>query len=177
MRAGLMMIWLLSLGITSAAQLYQTQSGTIQVNGRYKGASVTAESNHLFMILNYDKAEMRLRLGISTLTTKSDSLNELLQKLAGQELVFTGKMNIAFVQTKSHPKQKFVTQGILFLNGTGRSFSFSSLLEHFPRGNASCILSGEFTIDLKQFNIENLLREEEKVTVRFNQIVLKKPGE
>lgn len=177
MRTGLMMIWLLSMGITSTAQLYQTQSGIVQVNGRYKGASVTAVSNHLFMHLNYDRAEMHLRLMVPTLVTENDSLNELLQKLAGQELAFDGKMNIAFVQTKNHPKQKFTTQGMLFLNGTGRSFSFSSLLEHFPRGNASCILSGEFIIDLKQFNIENLLREEEKITVKFNQLVLKRTGE
>lgn len=177
MRTGLIMIWLLSMGITSAAQLYQTQSGIVQVNGRYKGASVTAESNHLFMHLNYDRVEMHLRLVIPTIITENDSLNELLYKLSGQELVFTGKMNIAFVQTKSHPKQKFATQGMLFLNGISRAFSFSSVLEHFPRGNASCILSGEFVIDLKQFNIENLLPGEEKVAVKFNQLVLKKPGE
>lgn len=177
MRTGLMMIWLLSMGITSAAQLYQTQSGIVQVNGRYKGASVTAVSNHLFMHLNYDRAEMHLRLMVPTLLTENDSLNELLQKLAGQELAFDGKMNIAFVQTKSHPKQKFTTQGMLFLNGTGRPFSFNAVLEHFPRGNASCVLSGEFIVDLKQFNIENLLPGEEKVAVKFNQLVLKKPGE
>lgn len=177
MRTGLMMIWLLSMGITSAAQLYQTQSGIVQVNGRYKGASVTAVSNHLFMHLNYERAEMHLRLMVPTLVTENDSLNELLQKLVGQELAFDGKMNIAFVQTKNHPKQKFTTQGMLFLNGTGRSFSFNVVLEHFPRGNASCILSGEFVIDLQQFKIENLRPGEEKVLVKFNQLVLKKSGE
>lgn len=177
MRTGLMMIWLLSMGITSVAQLYQTQSGIVQVNGRYKGASVTAVSNHLFMHLNYDRAEMHLRLMVPTLLTENDSLNELLQKLSGQELVFTGKMNIAFVQTKSHPKQKFATQGQLFLNGVSRPFSFNSVLEHFPRGNTSCILSGEFIIDLKQFNIKDIFPEEEKVIVKFNQLVLKRPGE
>ena len=177
MKKGLVAMWLLCVGITSAAQVYQTQAGTILASGKYKGAGVTAVSNHLFMHLNYDKAEMHLRLSVPTLTTKNDSLNELLYKLAGQELIFAGKMNIAFVQTKSHPKQKFATQGMLFLNGISRAFSFSSVLEHFPRGSASCILSGEFVIDLKQFNIENLLPGEEKVAVKFNQLVLKKPGE
>ena len=177
MRTCLISIWSLCLGITSAAQVYQTQAGTILASGRYKGASVSAVSNHLFMHLNYDRAEMHLRLEIPTLLTRNDSLEGLLYKLAGQELIFTGKMNIAFVQTKSHPKQKFTTQGTLFLNGMSRPFSISSILEHFPRGNASCILSGEFVIDLKQFNIKNLLPGEENVTVKFNQLVLKKPGE
>lgn len=177
MRRSLIVIWLLSMGITSAAQVYQTQAGTIQASGRYKGASVTAVSNHLFMHLNYDKAEMHLRLVIPSLSTANDSLNELLHKFSGQELIFTGKMNIAFVQTKSHPKQKFATQGQVLLNGVSRPFSFNSVLEHFPRGNASCILSGEFVINLAEFNITNLLPGEEKVAVKFKQLVLKKSGE
>ena len=177
MRLGLMAIWFLVMGISSAAQMYQTKAGTILVSGRYRGAGVTAVSNHLFMHLNYDKAEMHLRLMIPTIITENDSLNILLQKLAGQELVFSVKMNIAFVQTKSHPKQKFITQGTLFLNGVNRPFSFNSVLEHFPRGNTSCILSGDFVIDLQQFNVQNLLPGEEKINVKFNQLVLKRPGE
>jgi hypothetical protein len=180
MRLGLMakwVIWFLVTGNSLAAQVYQTQAGTVLASGKYKGAGVTAVSNHLLMQLSYDNAEMHLRLSLPTLTTKNDSLNELLYKLAGQEFIFTGKMNIAFVQTKSHPKQKFATQGTLYLNGIGRAFSFSSVLEHFPRGNASCILSGEFIVDLKQFNIRNLLPGEEKVIVKFNQLVLNKSVE
>lgn len=45
MRTGLMVIWLLSVGITSAAQLYSTQSGKILVSGKYNGAAVAAVSN------------------------------------------------------------------------------------------------------------------------------------
>ncbi len=152
MRTGLMVIWFLGVGILSAAQVYQTQAGTILASGRYKGAGVAVVSNHLFMHLNYDRAEMHLRLMIPSLSTENDSLNELLHKLAEQELVFTGKMNIVFVQTKNHPKQKFITQGQLFLNGVSRSFSFSSVLEHFPRGNASCILSGDFILLKKRLS-------------------------
>jgi hypothetical protein len=177
MKKGLVAIWLLCVGITSAAQVYQTQAGTILASGRYKGVGVTGVSNHLYMHLNYDRAEMHIQLVIPSLITKNDSLNELLQTIVGQELVFSGKMNIAFVQTKSHPKQKFATQGMLFLNGINKPFNFNSVLEHFPRGNASCILSGELVINLNEFNVANLLPGEEKVTVKFNQLVLKKPGE
>ena len=58
MSKGIMVIWLLCLGISSAAQVYQTQLGIIMVSGRYKGESVVAVSNHLFMHLNYDRAEL-----------------------------------------------------------------------------------------------------------------------
>lgn len=180
MRSGLMAIWVmcfLVMGISSAAQVYQTQAGTILASGRYKGAGVTGVSNHLIMQLNYESAAIQLRLMISSLLTKNDSLNGLLQKLAGQELIFNGKMNIAFVQTNSHPKQKFKTEGMLYLNSLNKPFSFSCVLQHFPIGNTSCILSGEFIIDLKQFNIDNLSPGEEKIAVKFSQLVLKKSGE
>ena len=177
MRTGLMVIWFLGIGITSAAQVYQTQLGTIMATGMYKSVIVSAVSNQLLINLNYENARMRLRVMISSFVTENDSLNEMLHKLLGQELAFEGKMNIAFIQTKSHPRQKFATQGLLFLNGITRPYSFSSVLEHFPRANTSCILSGEFIIDLKQFKIKNLPPGEEKITVKFNQLVLKKSGD
>lgn len=177
MKISFLIIWLLCLAKTTTAQLYQTQAGTIQAMGKYNGASVSAVSNRLFMHLNYDKAEIHIRLAIPSLLTDSDTLNQALLKLTGQEIAFDGKMNIAFVQTKSHAKQKITTQGMLFLNVTGRAFSFNSVLEHFPRGNARCILSSEFLIDLQQFNIDGIFPGEEKITVKFNQLVFKKPGE
>ena len=177
MKKGLVAIWLLCMGVSSAAQVYQTQAGNLLASGRYNGAGIAGVSNHLYMHLNYDRAEMHFRLMVSSFITKNDSLNNLLQKMVGQELVFSGKMNIAFVQTKSHPKQSFSTQGMLSLNGVSRPFSFNSVLEHFPSGNTSCILSGEFVINLNEFNVGGILPGEEKVIVKFNQLVLKKPGE
>lgn len=176
MRTGLMVIWLLSVGITSAAQLYSTQSGKILVSGKYNGAAVTAVSNHLHMQLNYDKAEMHMRLVIPTMMTDNDSLNMLLQKFAGSDAHFTGKMNINYVQTKSHPKQKFLTNGTLTINGISKAFSFTSALEHFPRGSVSCNLSAEFVINLNEFGVITQPGEN-KIAIRFTQLILNKPGE
>ena len=176
MRTGLMVIWLLSLGITSAAQLYSTQSGKLLVSGMYNGAAIAAVSNHLHMQVNYDKAEMHMRLVIPTIMTDNDSLNMLLQKLAGSDAHFTGKMNINYVQTKSHPKQKFLTNGTLTINGRAKAFSFSSVLEHFPSGSVSCNLSAEFLIGLNEFGISTQA-DENKIAIRFIQLILKKPGD
>ena len=176
MKKGLVAIWLLCVGITSAAQVYQTRAGTIRASGRYNGANVTAVSNHLHMQINYDRAEMQMRLVIPTIMADNDSLNVLLQKLAGNEAHFTGKMNISFVQTKSHPKQKFLTSGIMMINGTAKSFSFTSTLEHYPRGSVSCVLSGEFVLNLIDFGIVTN-PEENKIKVSFNQLILKRLNE
>jgi len=176
MLKGLMVIWLLSVGLSSAAQLYSTQSGKILVSGKYKGVAVTAVSNHLHMQVNYDKAEMHMRLVIPTIITDNDSLNVLLQKLAGTEAHFAGKVNVNYVQTKSHPKQRFITNGTLTINGISKAFSFTSVLEHFPIGSVSCSLSSEFVINLNEFGISTQVGEN-RIAIRFTQLILKKPGE
>ena len=176
MRRGLMVIWMLSVGLSSAAQLYSTQSGKILVSGKYNGATVAAVSNHLHMQVNYDRAEMQVRLVIPTIITNNDSLNLLLLKLAGSEAHFMGKMNINYVQTKSHPKQKFTTNGNLTINGITKAFSFTSTLEHFPGGSVSCTLSAEFALNLDEFGI-NTQAGENRIAIRFTQLILKKPGE
>ncbi len=179
MRLGLMAIWVkwfLVMGISSAAQMYSSQSGKVLISGKYQSTSVAAVSHHLHMQVSYDKAEIHMHLAIPTIITDIDSLNLLLQKLAGREVHFTGKMNINHVQTKSHPKQKIVTNGTLTIDGISKAFSFTSVLEHFPIGSVSCNLSAEFVINLNEFGISTQ-NGENKINIRLNQLILKKPGE
>ena len=176
MRTGLLIIWSLCFGITSTAQLYTTQSGKILVNGKYNDENVAAISNHLHIKVNYDRSELYMHLEISTLVSGNDSLNRLLQKLAGADMHFSGKMNINYVQTKSHSKQNFSTTGVLSINGVSIPFSFSSVLEHFPRGNVSCNFNALFTINLNEFGV-GTKPGENMVNVNFNQLVFKRPGD
>ena len=176
MKKGLVALCLLCVGITSAAQVYQTKAGTIRASGRYNGANVTAVSNHLHMQINYDRAELKMRLMVPAITTDNDSLNLLLQKLASTEGHFTGKMNISYLPTKSHPKQQFLTSGIMTINGIAKAFSFTSTLEHYPRGSVSCVLSGEFALSLIDFGLVTS-PEENKMKVSFTQLILKRLSE
>lgn len=176
MRIVLMLIWVLCLDITSSAQVYQTQNGIVTMAGRFKGANVKAESNSLRMQLNYEKATLQMYLPITALVTNNDTLNSILNDLIGQGMLFNGKMDIRFVQTKSHPKQKFKVQGNLIMNSVSKPFQFSSQLEHFPRGNVTCILGGSFIINLNDFNVKTEPGES-LINARFSQVVLKKPGE
>ena len=176
MKKWLVAIWLLCVGITSAAQLYQTKAGTIRASGRYNGVNVIATSNHLHMQINYDRAELQMRLVIPSIMADNDSLNVLLQKLAGNEAHYTGKMNISFVQTKSHSRQKFSTTGIMTINKIAKAFGFTSTLEHYPRGSVSCVLSGEFVLNLTDFGIVTN-SEEDKIKVSFSQLLLKRISE
>ena len=170
---GLLIIWFLCAGIASSAQIYSTRFGRITVRGRYQEKSVTAVSYLLRVQVNDDRSEIHMRLGVPTMSTNNDSLNARLQQQVGNEAYFDGKMNINHIETHSHPQRRFLTNGTLTINGSIRPFSFTSTLEHFPVGSATCNLSAEFVIDLKEFGI--LTRPgENKITVGFNQLILKR---
>lgn len=160
----------------TAQQLYQTQNGTVSLTGRFKGTGVMAESKSLHMQINYDKATLQMHLPVSSFVTTNQTLNTGLQNLVGQQAQFNGKMNIRFVQTNAHPNQKFKVQGTLSINGITKSFHFTAQLEHFPRGNATCILSGNLTINLDDFKVATEAGEN-LINAQFNQVVLKRVGE
>lgn len=176
-RSGLMILFLFMDSMILFAQVFQTQTGTIQASGKFQGTSTIALSHEFKMHLNYELAEIHLQLALASLTSENDLVQEKLQDYQDQEFIFKGKMNISFIPTKSHPKQSFTTEGILQLNGVSRPFSFNAVLEHIPIGSVSCVLSGEFIIHLDEFNVVNLPPGEENVSVTFNQLVLRRSGE
>ncbi|OQP60159.1 hypothetical protein A3860_34325 [Niastella vici] len=176
MRKSLIMIWFLCIEITLSAQVYVTQTGNIQISGKYGDVDISAVSAQLHMQVNYDRAEINMRLVLPSLVTGNDSLNRLLRNQTDAEVHFSGKMNISYIQTKSHPRQKFLTAGTLTINGVKRPFSFNSVLEHFPAGNKSCNLTASFTINLDEFGIKTGPHEN-MVRIKMNQLVLKRPGE
>lgn len=176
MRQSLIMIWFLCIEVPLSAQIYVTQTGRIQISGKYGDVDISAVSASLHMQVNYDRAEVNMRLALPSLVTGNDSLNRLLRNQTDAEIHFTGKMNISYIQTKSHPRQKFLTTGTLTINGIRRPFSFTSVLEHIPAGNKSCNLTASFTINLSEFGIETGAHEN-MVRIKMNQLVLKRPGE
>lgn len=160
----------------TAQQLYQTQNGTVTLTGKFKSADVMAESKSLHMLINYDKATLQMHLPLTSFVTTNQTLSTVVQNLVGQQAQFTGKMDIRFVQTNAHPKQKFKVQGTLSINGITKSFQFTAQLEYFPRGNATCILSGNLSINLDDFKVVTEPGEH-LINARFNQVVLKRVGE
>ncbi len=155
-----------------AQKTYQTETGFIQLAGRFNNENVLAESKHLHLLLNYDNAQFQMQLAIPTILSGSDSLNAYLKKPSNDSLIlFSGKMDIDYVQTKNHPKQQFKVQGIMKLNKKERPFQFTGTLEHLNGSQASCQLSGNFTLSLRDFGI-NTNKDESLVNVRFNEIII-----
>lgn len=162
-------ITFIAICFTAGAQVYQTRSGLITINGRYKGAAIAAESRQLHMSVNYSNSGVVMHLAIPQLITKNVSLNAILAKMTGSELVFRGILN----NTQPHQKIKQQVIGTVTLNNVTMPFNYSTVLEHFPSGDINCVLTGDFVIDLLQFNVP-VLPDENKVSISFKELVLKK---
>lgn len=166
---------LLVIGVANA-QVYQAKNGLITVSGTYKGATVVAESRQLHVFINYDRAEMNMHVSIPLLRTGNDSLNTLLQALAGNELLFHGRFGSDHVHTKAHPKLQQKLNGTITLNHVTRPFSYTATLEHVASGTVSCVLTGDFMLDLLQFGVP-VLPGENKVVIGFRELLLRKSGD
>ena len=166
----------LVLCISVSSQTYQTRNGIITISGKYRGASLVAESRQLHMNLNYDRGEIAMHVAIPLLITDNDSLNSILTKFAGSELFFHGLFNNIRFSTKPHQKIKQQINGTVTINNVSRPFKYLTILEHFPSGNINCVLTGNFVLNLLDFGIP-VLPGENKVAISFKELLLKRVGE
>lgn len=159
--------------ISASTQTYQTRDGIITISGKYRGASLIAESRQLHMNLNYDRGEITMHVSIPLLITENDSLNTILAKMAGSELSFHGVLNNVRSLTKPHQKIKQPITGTVSINNVSRPFKYLAQIEHFPSGNINCVLTGNFILNLLDFGIP-VLPGEKKVAISFKELLLKR---
>jgi hypothetical protein len=88
-----------------AQQSYQTREGIVEVIGSYRDSIVIANSDHLFVLLNYQNAEIGLSLDLATLRTETDSLNVTLIN-SPLKLIILGKLNIPYLNTLQRMDQE-----------------------------------------------------------------------
>lgn len=167
---------LISVSPLADAQLYQTKAGLITVSGVYKGNAAIVESRQLHMNINYERAEMVMHVVLPLLFAGNDSLNRILERMAGSELSFHGTFNSNHIHIKPHQKLQLQIAGTVTMNKFSRPFSYAVTLEHFPNGNISCVLSGNFNLNLLDFGIPTLPGEN-IIVVRFRELLLKKTND
>ncbi|MFV8347395.1 hypothetical protein [Flavobacterium sp. ZB4P13] len=109
-----LLLWSFS---AKAQQRYQTKEGSIEVIASYRDSIIIANSNHLFVLINYETAEIGLTLNQTTLRTTTDSLNIKLINSSIKPIILKGKLNIPYVKTLEHPDHKLNFEAELHLNG------------------------------------------------------------
>lgn len=165
--------------VTLQAQVFKTVSAKVSLSGLYDSIPVGGESHQMYIIINYDRALMDMRMDLRSIISTNDSLTNQIQKFPKPEFHFTGKMKLDYVRTKTHPTQKFSVDGMLTINAVNHPFSFMATLYHIANsGDVACKLSGQMIIDISKYISEASYNHfDKRVMMSFSQIVLKRPGE
>lgn len=158
----------------NAQQSYQTREGIIQVIGSYRDSVVIATSDHLFVLLNYQNAEIGLSLDLATLRTETDSLNVTLIKLPLKPILLEGKLNIPYVKTLQHPDQELNFTAQLRLNKIVNTIYANGALKHTTGTETfSSMLTINFKLRLSDFKIFVPEGWSDEITIRIYQALLK----
>jgi hypothetical protein len=159
----------------SAQDVYRTTNGRIQIVGILNDSVLTGESNKLLASLNYETAEITLRLDKATIRTGVDSVDVKLKQLNQELLVFKGRLGVNFVKTESHPIQYFSVKGYLSsVSGDDRIIGEGSLTHVFG-GVYSCVLNISFTVNIKDINFEiDIPGIGDEVQIKIIQTILEK---
>ncbi|UQD55144.1 hypothetical protein [Flavobacterium sp. K5-23] len=160
---------------TKAQQRYQTREGIIAVIGSYRDSIVIASNDHLFVLLNYETADITLTLNPATLRTTTDSLNVILTNLSLMPVILKGKLNIPFVNTLEHPDQKLNFTAELHMNKIIKTIYANGQLKHIAGNETfSNLLTLNFKLLLSDFGIFLPEGWSDEITIQINQAMLKK---
>ncbi|WP_339920806.1 hypothetical protein [uncultured Flavobacterium sp.] len=167
-----LLLWSFS---AKAQQRYQTREGSIEVIGSHRDSIIIANSNHLFVLINYENAEIELMFNPAILRTSTDSLNvKLINSNIGQVLL-KGQLNIPYVETLQHPDHKLNFGAELYLNGKTKRVFVNGLLIHIASNETiSCLLTLNFKLRLSDFGIILPKGWNNEITIQIFQTVLKK---
>lgn len=169
-------IALLLCGLSAKAQQkYQTREGIIEVIGSYGDSIVIASSDHLFVLIDYETAEIGLTLDLSNLHTATDSLNVILTDSSLKPIQLRGKLNIPYVNTLQHIDQKLNFTAELEMNKMVNTIYADGELKHIAGNETlSSLLTINFKLRLSDFGIFLPEAWGDRITVRIYQAMLKK---
>ncbi len=154
------------------AQIYRTMNGQLSITGLVGDSVLMMQSNALVISMNYETAELMIRLNKETLGREgeTESVNSLAN--TSSELLFKGKLGIDYVITQKHPPLDFEVEGYLF-NEEGKTYvTGTGHLEHIHANEYACILNLNFYIDPALLSID--WPGDEKVKIQILQTVLKR---
>ncbi|MGO4817484.1 hypothetical protein [Flavobacterium sp. W22_SRS_FP1] len=158
----------------NAQQSYQTREGIVQVIGSYRDSIVIANSDHLFVLLNYQNAEIVLSLDLATLRTETESLNVTLINLPQKPILLEGKLNIPYVNTLQHPDQELNFTAQLRMNKIVNTIYANGVLKQITSTETfSSMLTINFKLRLSDFKIFVPEDWSDEITIRIYQALLK----
>jgi hypothetical protein len=158
-----------------AQQKYQTREGIMEVIGSYRDSIVIATSDHLFVLINYQNAEIGLSFDPATLRTETDSLNVTLINSPLKPILLEGKLNIPSVNTLQYSDEELNFTAQLRMNKIEKTIYVNGVLTP-ARGTEtfSSMLTLNFKLRLSDFRIFVPEGWSNEITIQIYQAILKK---
>lgn len=150
---------------------YRTMNGEMTITGRVGDSTRIMKSNRLVISLNYETAEMIIRVNKSTITTNLNTVTTENMVNSSTEVLFKGELGLDYVITEKHPPLHFEVKGYLY-NGKGRTrVEGKGQLVHIHANEYACLLNMDFEVEPELLAMD--WPGEEKVQIQIIQTVLK----
>lgn len=158
-------------GVTQS-NLYSSRNATFQMSGRYMEKLLVGQSNDLSVSLDYETTEMNLRINLNTIDFNIDSISTKFN-LENTEVTFIGELSLDFINTKSHPPQKFTVKGWLESDNNKHIINSDGELYHInDSGDFVCMLTLTTKLNLKTLGINIPPGLHEEIQVSITQALL-----
>ena len=147
----------LSVNLSLAQDVYRTQNGSMRVTVVSADSIFVLVSKSVVISLNNNTATFKITIDKSTFVTSNKSVNEKLELMKSDELVFSGKFDIEKIDNHDHIPLNFDVEGIISTNN--KEFKGKGRLEHISsEGHISCLLTLKFIINKDDLglNLEDL---------------------
>jgi hypothetical protein len=160
----------------NAQQIYRTLEGTMMISMRFNDTILRASSHQLIVTLNYETGEIQFRIPYDSFRTGNDSIDMNLMKLTDRWMEFNGKLGIPYINTKSHPQQKFDATGIMLTAVPPINVIAKGTLDHISsEGSIACVLNLNMQFSLSALNIQQAFYSaSDLIQIDIQQSVLKR---
>lgn len=155
--------------------MYRTVDGQVQVNGKGGDVGISATSNELFVRLDHETGELFIRLDQSSLQTGDDSLDRLIDSLAGPPIIFEGSLKRGgFDPRHCYSPTPLKIQGSLKYKGMEKDLTATGSFEsRFSNDRIPCMLEIAMEIELEEADEPGFLPGfEENVRIHILQAIL-----
>jgi len=135
----------------NAQPIYGTTNGSIFIKGTINDSSVIARSHDLTIFLDYETAEFKIKMDVSSFSTGVESLDKQIKALNHKYIMFKGKLGLNTIITEKHPPLNFSVKGyILSDSDEDRSIKGDGSLIHVFGDKFSCVLNLNFKFNWKE---------------------------
>jgi|AMWB02.1.fsa_nt_gi hypothetical protein len=159
-----------------AQQIYRTLEGTMIISMQFNDTVLRASSHQLIVKLNYETGEIQFRIPYDSFRTGNDSIDLNLMKLTDRWMEFNGKLGIPYINTKSHPQQKFDATGTMLSAVPPTSVIATGTIDHISsEGYIACVLNLTIQFSLSSLNIQQAFyNASDLIQIDIQQSVLKR---